>query len=62
MKVGAKKFFMSVRLTLSERQRASEAFLKDLRKEFITELIYPAVQANCIYEASLVAIIDRVPI
>jgi len=23
---------------------------KDLKREFVTELIYPAVQANCIYE------------
>ena len=23
---------------------------QDLKREFITELIYPAVQANCIYE------------
>jgi argininosuccinate synthase len=23
---------------------------QDLKAEFITELIYPAVQANCIYE------------
>lgn len=25
-------------------------FVQDLKREFITELIYPAVQANCIYE------------
>lgn len=24
--------------------------IKDLKREFVTELIYPAVQANCIYE------------
>ncbi|KAJ2911867.1 hypothetical protein MD484_g8546, partial [Candolleomyces efflorescens] len=29
---------------------AKKFFLKDLKSEFITELIYPAVQANCIYE------------
>jgi len=29
---------------------AKKFFLEDLKKEFITELIYPAVQANCIYE------------
>lgn len=23
---------------------------QDLKREFVTELIYPAVQANCIYE------------
>ena len=26
--------------------------LQDLRREFVTELIYPAVQANCIYEVN----------
>lgn len=26
--------------------------LQDLKAEFVTELIYPAVQANCIYEVS----------
>jgi len=26
--------------------------LQDLKREFVTELIYPAVQANCIYEVS----------
>ena len=25
-------------------------YIQDLKREFITELIYPAVQANCIYE------------
>ncbi|KAG8758483.1 argininosuccinate synthetase [Serendipita sp. 396] len=29
---------------------AKQFFMSDLRKEFITELIYPAIQANCIYE------------
>ncbi|KAF8637528.1 hypothetical protein AX17_002771 [Amanita inopinata Kibby_2008] len=29
---------------------AKKFFLEDLKKEFITELIYPALQANCIYE------------
>ncbi|KAF5338655.1 hypothetical protein D9611_012790 [Ephemerocybe angulata] len=29
---------------------AKKFFLKDLKREFVTELIYPAVQANCIYE------------
>jgi argininosuccinate synthase len=29
---------------------AKKFFLEDLKREFITELIYPAVQANCIYE------------
>ena len=27
-----------------------KAFVQDLKREFITELIYPAVQANCTYE------------
>ncbi|KAG9313317.1 argininosuccinate synthetase [Chiua virens] len=29
---------------------AKKFFIEDLRREFVTELIYPAVQANCIYE------------
>ncbi|KAK7687758.1 Argininosuccinate synthase [Cerrena zonata] len=29
---------------------AKKFFLEDLKSEFITELIYPALQANCIYE------------
>jgi len=29
---------------------AAKFFKEDLRREFVTELIYPAVQANCIYE------------
>lgn len=29
---------------------AKKFFMSDLRKEFITELIYPAIQTNCIYE------------
>jgi len=29
---------------------AKKFFLEDMKREFITELIYPAVQANCIYE------------
>jgi len=29
---------------------AKKFFLADLKREFVTELIYPAVQANCIYE------------
>lgn len=29
---------------------AKKFFLEDLRREFIEELIYPAVQANAIYE------------
>ncbi|TFK60441.1 putative argininosuccinate synthase [Pluteus cervinus] len=29
---------------------AKKFFLHDQKKEFITELIYPAIQANCIYE------------
>ncbi|KAJ7623707.1 argininosuccinate synthetase [Roridomyces roridus] len=29
---------------------AKKFFLQDLKREFVTELIYPAVQANCIYE------------
>ena len=28
-------------------------FEKDLKREFVTELIYPAVQANCIYEVRI---------
>lgn len=29
---------------------AKKFFLEDLKREFITQLIYPAIQANCIYE------------
>ncbi|OBZ73606.1 Argininosuccinate synthase [Grifola frondosa] len=29
---------------------AKKFFLEDLKREFVTDLIYPAVQANCIYE------------
>jgi argininosuccinate synthase len=29
---------------------ASKVFIEDLRQEFVEEFIYPAVQANCIYE------------
>ncbi|KAG2157822.1 argininosuccinate synthetase [Suillus bovinus] len=29
---------------------AKKFFLEDLKREFVTHLIYPAVQANCIYE------------
>ncbi|KAI0351621.1 argininosuccinate synthetase [Trametes cingulata] len=29
---------------------AKKFFLEDLKREFVTELIYPALQANCIYE------------
>ncbi|TFL02042.1 argininosuccinate synthetase [Pterulicium gracile] len=29
---------------------AKKFFLEDLRREFVEELIYPAIQANCIYE------------
>jgi argininosuccinate synthase len=29
---------------------AKKFFLEDLKREFVTELIFPAVQANCIYE------------
>ncbi|KAF8998520.1 argininosuccinate synthetase [Cyathus striatus] len=32
------------------RVGAKKFFLEDLKREFVTELIYPAVQANCIYE------------
>jgi len=32
------------------RVGAKKFFLEDLKREFVEELIYPAVQANCIYE------------
>jgi argininosuccinate synthase len=32
------------------RLGASKVFVEDLRKEFITDFIYPAIQANAIYE------------
>ncbi|KAI6044440.1 putative argininosuccinate synthase [Pisolithus marmoratus] len=31
---------------------AKKFYLHDLKREFVTELIYPAMQANCIYEVS----------
>ena len=29
---------------------ASKVFIVDLRHEFVTDLIWPAIQANCLYE------------
>jgi argininosuccinate synthase len=29
---------------------AKKFILEDMKREFVEELIYPAVQANCIYE------------
>ncbi|KAG6907139.1 argininosuccinate synthetase [Tephrocybe rancida] len=51
LKVGAKKFFLEVRrgAAVHDNDRLL-THLKDLTREFVTELIYPAVQANCIYE------------
>ncbi|KAF7370961.1 Argininosuccinate synthetase [Mycena sanguinolenta] len=40
---------------------AKKFFLQDLKREFITELIYPAVQANCIYEVGALAWHDFAP-
>ena len=37
--------FISIRMLISDSQ--------DLKREFVTELIYPAVQANAIYEVLL---------
>lgn len=51
LQVGAKKFFLEVSIpSLILHHRLSSFFLQDLKREFVTELIYPAVQANCIYE------------
>ena len=29
---------------------ATKVFIEDLRKEFVEDLIWPAVQSNCLYE------------
>lgn len=56
LKVGAKKFFLEVRSSLSSQLQvvclmpATVCHSQDLKKEFIEHLIYPAVQANAIYE------------
>lgn len=31
---------------------ASKVFIEDLREEFVEEMIFPAIQANCIYEGT----------
>lgn len=52
LNVGAKKFFLEVcgdQMYCGEYQLNS-LHKQDLKREFVTELIYPAVQANCIYE------------
>ena len=30
---------------------ASKVFIEDLRREFLEETIFPAIQANCVYES-----------
>jgi len=39
---------------MATRIYAFVCMVQDLKREFITELIYPAVQANCIYEVSFI--------
>ena len=36
--------------TIYDRDKLSHFAIQDLKREFVEELIYPAVQANCIYE------------
>ncbi|KAF4610943.1 hypothetical protein D9613_006756 [Agrocybe pediades] len=51
LKVGAKKFFLQASNCLLQPNHCLIFFdFQDLKREFVTELIYPAVQANCIYE------------
>ena len=58
LKVGAKKFFLEVsaKAVISrdgwslKRSLCVCSFVQDLKREFVEELIYPAVQANAIYE------------
>jgi len=47
--VGQEEDFEAAR-TKALKVGAKKFFLDDLKREFITQLIYPAVQANCIYE------------
>lgn len=49
---GATKFFLEVNrlLFFSRSHRTETCHTQDMTREFVTELIYPAVQANCIYE------------
>lgn len=52
-KIGAKKFFLAVSLRQdSIRHPCAHSATQDLKREFVEHLIYPAVQANCIYEVS----------
>jgi len=52
LKVGAKKFILDASsLSLkSVKSNLNGTVRQDLKAEFINELIYPAVQANAIYE------------
>jgi argininosuccinate synthase len=52
LKVGAKKFFLEVRpaIFILFFLKTEMVLFQDLKREFVEELIYPAVQANCIYE------------
>ncbi|KZV92011.1 argininosuccinate synthetase [Exidia glandulosa HHB12029] len=47
--VGQEEDFEAARAK-SLKVGAKKFFLEDMKREFVTELIYPAVQANCIYE------------
>ena len=50
LKVGAKKFIVDVRSPSTLCLTLAHTKGQDLREEFVKELIYPAVQANAIYE------------
>jgi hypothetical protein len=48
----APKNSFSTSAALSDREACLTSIAQDLREEFVKELIYPAVQANAIYEVS----------
>lgn len=50
LRVGAKKFFLAVSHSVLTCRYKCHTPRQDLKREFVTELIYPAVQTNCIYE------------
>ena len=56
--VGAKKFYLEVRrlsYNSDGTKLIAHLIAQDLKREFVTELIYPALQANCIYEVRMKA-------
>ncbi len=40
----------SLTLSFSLAHARTQVFIEDLKKEFVTEFIFPAIQANAIYE------------